>query len=110
MFNQTGVGTTINPAILFVSHAGGSIGGTDYPTSLLSGDLYFYSDPYIYNGTTPLGRLRGLLLPFTNLTSSTMGVDYPGLTGKIVLNSRTAASSNANFGAHFLIDTVGPWL
>ena len=110
VFNQSGVGAIVQPTILFVPHAGGAIGGSDYPTSLLSGDVYFYSDPYIYNGTTPLGRLRGLLLPFTNLTSSTVGVDYPGLTGKIMLNSRITASSNVNFGAHFLLDTVGPWL
>lgn len=107
-----GVSGIIQPSITLPLYASGGAGGTAFPAPphAITGDTYFKSNPEIRDGLNLLGRLRGLRIPFHNITAGSDGVQYPGYTGQLVAKTRLSSDGNTEFQVGLIVDSVGPWL
>lgn len=94
-----------------VSGGVGTIGGNQYPTPTFVAitDHVFMKAPVLRLSTRPVGRMRGIALPYTHIATATAGEEFPGLTGQIVFMVRSGTATNTEGAGGLVCDSLGPW-
>lgn len=107
-----GVSAYLMPSLSHVISLSGTVGGSSYPTGgdPISGVMHWIKNPYLVYGGRLIGRIRGMLLPCSNIQSFTRGAAAPDISDSVFMYMKGILSNQAGDAGGFLVDTAGPWL